>query len=141
MRVMCRVLIIEDNEIDRFILKKMISHYGLFHHIQYSSDACAAIDQIEEDRFDDDKLPDIIFLDLVIPVFNGFDFLERFKKLYTGIKKPVDIYAMTAAIDPANMLRLQTYPFVKDVFIKPLTSAVLNDLYFRYKLAFANAYR
>ena len=119
----------------------MIKHYDLFHHIESIFDARIAIEQIENNGSDDDKLPDIIFLDLFMPDFDGFDFLERFKKLCNRINKTIDIFVITSSIDPVFLTKAKTFDFVKDVLIKPVKSDVLADIYSKYKQAYSIEYR
>jgi len=136
---MCKLLMIEDNKLDQLIMDKMIEYYDLFHHKESSLTASAAIEQIKKYQFDDDKLPDIIFLDLIMPGFNGFDFLYAFKKLYSYINKPIDVFVITASIDPFDLSKARSYDFVKDIIIKPVKSEVLANIYARYKPEFSAA--
>jgi len=137
---MCRLLMVEDNEIDQFIMDKMIGRYDLFHYKESSSNAQLVIDEIERNQFDDDNLPDIIFLDLIMPGFNGFDFLDSFEKLYSRINKTIDIFVITASIAPFDESKARSYDFVKEVIIKPVKSTALADIYHRYKQAFSVVY-
>jgi len=109
----------------------------LFHHKEFCSDAESAIDELEKNTFDGEKLPDVIFLDLSMPRFSDFDFLAKFNKLLPQMTKNIDIFVMTASIDPRDKLKSEQYSFVKEVLIKPLNKAMLSEIYIQYKPDFA----
>lgn len=124
---------------DQLIMDKMISHYDLFHHKTSTSDALSAINEIEKHQFEDDELPDVIFLDLLMPGFNGFDFLEKFRRVYSRVNKTIDIFVITASIDPADLSKAGSYSFVKDIIIKPVKSEILADIYAKCLKSFSAA--
>jgi len=98
-------------------------------------DAEDAINQLEDNCHEESKLPDVIFLDLGMPEFNGFDFLERFRKLYPAIEKTIHIFITTCSINPADKKKSENYPFVKGFLRKPLNMDVLCDINLAYNHA------
>jgi len=127
---------IDDSELDQFILDKLMAKYNLFRHKQFCYDAESAINEIEKNLLDHQKLPDVIFLDLIMPHFDGFDFLERFSKLYPVMNKIIDIFIITSSIDPRDRKKSEKYHFVKKVLVKPLNCGILTNIYARYKPGF-----
>src|SRR6187399_989882 len=117
---MCKFLMIDDGEVDLYIVDKMLERDNLFPHKTYSLDAENAINKLASDANDESKLPDVIFLDLMMP-FSGQRFLERFNELYKGIRKTIDIFVVTSSVNPASKLVGEPYPFVKGFFIKPVS--------------------
>src|ERR1700761_9812106 len=129
---MKRLLVIDDCEIHHFIMDKMLSNAGIFEEREKSFNAETAIKQLEADRLDADKLPDIIFLDLFMPGFNGFDFLERFKKLRPLLVKTIHILVITCSIHQADKTKIGEYVFVEDFLIKPVSKQNLQALALTY---------
>ncbi len=125
---MCKFLMIDDGEVDMFIVDKMLDRYDLFSDKTYNLDAENAINKIESDIDDESKLPDVIFLDLMMP-FSGQKFLERFSKLYPAIRKTIDIFVVTSSVNPASKLVGEPYSFVKGFFVKPLSRQTLTGVY------------
>jgi len=125
---MNKLLVIDDCATDHFIMDRMLGLHGLFPGKELCFDAKAAINQMEDDRFDERKLPDVIFLDLFLPEFNGFDFLERFRKLYNAIEKTIHIFVITCSINPADKIKAEAYPFVKGYYVKPVTMDALKSI-------------
>jgi len=129
---MSKLLVIDDCETDRFIMDRMLGMQGLFPGNELCFNARVAIDQLEDDSIDESKLPDIIFLDLFLPEFNGFDFLERFRKLYAAIEKTIHIFVITCSINPADKIKAEQYPFVKGYYVKPVTMDALKSISLEY---------
>lgn len=126
--LMSKLLVIDDNEIDQMIIDRMLGKYGLFPSKIFSSDGETAMDQLEANIFDEAKLPDVIFLDLIMPKFSGHHFLERFKKLYPAIQKTIHIFVITCSIHPKDRVTTEKYPFVKGFFIKPVSIHTLKNI-------------
>lgn len=131
---MCKLLMIDDNHIEHLILQRMLESYKLFNNTEHSLSAKVVIDDIKKNSSDADNLPDIIFLDLQMPEFNGWDFLNKFKKLYPLLKKKIDVFILSSSINPEDELKTQEYPFVKAFFSKPMKKDTLINLYLSYKL-------
>ncbi len=129
---MSKLLVIDDCEIHHFIMDKMLENAGIFDDREKSFDARSVIDQLETDRLDEDKLPDVIFLDLMMPGFNGFDFLERFKKLQQYLAKTIHIFVFTCSINPTDKTKADRYTFIKGFVVKPMSMQTLNSIALAY---------
>ena len=70
---------------------------------------------------DPSQLPDVILLDLNMPVMDGSDFLERYLMLEPRIGKKIHIYIVTSSVDPVDVERANRINAVTDYFVKPLT--------------------
>ena len=129
---MSKLLVIDDCEIQHFIIDKMLGREEIFEEREASFDAELAINQLENDRLDEDKLPDVIFLDLVMPGFTGFDFLERFKNLQRSIQKNIHVFILTCSLNPADKKNSEQYPFVKGFIVKPVSMHTLKNIALAY---------
>ena len=67
-----------------------------------------------------DKLPDTIFLDLHMPILNGFDFLKEFQEIAKNIDKKIDIIMLTSSINSEDLDHAKSFPEITDYFIKPI---------------------
>ncbi len=81
------VLLVDDNEIDNFINERIITSSSFCEHVIVRNSADGALNYLKEIAGSSDKIPDIIFLDLNMPVKDGFGFLEDFSKLGDAITK------------------------------------------------------
>ncbi|WP_026935317.1 response regulator [Christiangramia echinicola] len=73
-----------------------------------------------------DSLPDVILLDLNMPVMDGWEFLDEFIKI--PCEKEITIYIVTSSIDPIDMDRAKDYDNISNYLIKPISSQKLQEL-------------
>lgn len=117
---MCLVCLIDDDSIQHFLVDRLLVKNGLLRRLFYFN-ASLALKDIEKHLDDPDKIPDIIILDINMPLMDGWQFLEAYKSLKKKIRKPVVIYMLTSSIDPRDMMRSREYEFVGGFLNKPLT--------------------
>jgi CheY-like chemotaxis protein len=129
---MCKLLMIDDNPLEHLIVKTMLANYKVFPDNSHSLEGKNIIEYIENNSADIEKLPDVIFLDLNMPEFSGWDFMNTFAKLYPFLSKRIDIYIASSSINEEDKQRSRAYPFVKDYLCKPLLKETLVNLYSFY---------
>ena len=125
------VMLIDDNEIDNLINQKMIEAAVVAENIYTHTSAKSAIEflrNVEKLEVADKVLPDVIFLDIDMPLMDGFQFLDEFEKLGNGIKKKCKIIMLTSSINPQDFTRSKKYTSVKQYLNKPLTNESIVKL-------------
>lgn len=74
-----------------------------------------------------EKCPEVIFLDLNMPIMNGWQFLDEFIKL--DIKDKPTIFIVSSSIDSRDFEKAKEYEIVKDFIVKPLSQPILESLF------------
>jgi len=75
-----------------------------------------------------DSLPDYIFLDINMPLVDGWMFLEDYASLKSKLSKTILIYMISSSIDPRDMTRAKQNPEIKQYVIKPVTREKFIEL-------------
>lgn len=117
-------MLVDDNEIDNLINQKMIEAASITEYIYTHTGAKSAIEflrNVEQLDVVDKILPDIIFLDIDMPLMDGFQFLEEFEKLSNVIRKKCKIVMLTSSINPQDFSRSKKYDSVWLYLNKPLS--------------------
>jgi len=122
MSILC---IVDDNELDLRIMKLNLLKYPVFKHVLYFYGGLQLIKYLEENKADSSNLPDIIFLDLNMPQFSGWNVLDALETIYPNLCKQVSVYFVSASIIPKDINRALAYDFVKDFIAKPVTKDIL----------------
>lgn len=118
------VMLIDDNEIDNLINQKMIEAAAITENIYTHTGAKSAIEflrNMEKLEIASEVLPDVIFLDIDMPLMDGFQFLDEFEKLSSKTKKSCKIVMLTSSINPQDFDRSKKYTNVKLYLNKPLS--------------------
>lgn len=127
------VMLIDDNEIDNLINQKMVEAADLSQYIYTHTGAKSAIEFLKnieqlEEEIVNKVLPDVIFLDIDMPLMDGFQFLEEFNKLKDGTRTKCKIVMLTSSINPQDVSKSKRYDAVKKYLNKPLSQESLTEL-------------
>jgi CheY-like chemotaxis protein len=125
------VMLIDDNEIDNLINQKMIEAAVVAENIYTHTSAKSAIEflkNVERLEVAEKVLPDVIFLDIDMPLMDGFQFLDEFEKLGNGVRKKCRIVMLTSSINPQDFTRSKKYVSVRQYLNKPLTNESIVKL-------------
>jgi CheY-like chemotaxis protein len=127
---MSKLVLIDDESIFHKIVQLTIKDSELAKQATYSFDGELVLDYLEEKKSDSQSLPDYIFVDLYMPSFDGWDFLNRFQNIYKSLKKTINIYIVTSSIDPRDIDRSKLYPFVTTFISKPVMKDIFDNISF-----------
>ena len=121
------VLLVDDNSIDSMINEKVISSLGIFKEVHKASDGAQALEIFNRYQSGLTVIPDIILLDLNMPVMDGFGFIQAFQSLEFPRKENVLIVIVTSSTNPSDM-KLATNLGVKYYLTKPLNAESVRSI-------------
>ncbi|AOZ98982.1 response regulator [Flavobacterium commune] len=128
MKTIKNMTLIDDDDIFVFLTKKAIESTSLVELIRVFGNGLDAINFLKEHREDLNALPEIILLDLSMPIMDGWQFLDQFTTLAPKIDKKITIYICSSSISPSDVELAKKNNLVSDYIIKPITKEKLIDL-------------
>ena len=133
-----QICLIDDDQIYQFAAKKIIESTGLAQRVTAFSNGRDALGYLEKNAAFSEVLPDVIFVDVNMPLMTGWQFLDAFNSLKTGLAKKVTIYVVSSSVDELDITKSKSYHTVSDYIIKPvhkdrfeslLTSLTRGDIF------------
>ena len=123
-----KVLLVDDNEIDNFINERMITSSGFAEKVIVKTSSDDAIGYLKEQQDNEESLPEIVFLDLNMPVKDGFAFLHDFASLSEAVRKKCKVVVLSSSISPDDINKASTDPHVFKYVNKPLSEKYLEAI-------------
>lgn len=112
------IAIVDDDPVYIQALKNLLIAWKITNPILFFSNGKEAIDFIRIKEAS--ALPDILLLDLNMPVMNGWTFMEKFEPITTVLKKNISIYLVTSSIWEEDIKRAKKNKLVKAFIAKPI---------------------
>ncbi|HEY9258501.1 response regulator [Chitinophaga sp.] len=128
MKLINTIFIVDDDPIHQQIAKIMIERQAITSNIRVFSDAQDVLDYLRENAGDTNALPDLILLDLNMPVMDGWEFLEEYASFCKQLPKSIRIFVLTSSIDEKDRERVSAYDFVTGYLTKPLSKEIIAHL-------------
>jgi len=120
--------LVDDDDVFVFLTKKTIEETKLVDLIKVFENGLDALNFLKENKYNVDALPEVILLDLSMPIMNGWQFLEEYTKLHPTIGKKITIYICSSSISHDDITRSKAINEVTDYIIKPITKESLIAL-------------
>ena len=125
-------MLIDDDKIFVALTKMVIAETNFSGKIDVFENGQDALDFLAQITEKDELLPEIIFLDLNMPVLDGWGFLEEFTLMKPKIEKEITIYIVSSSVSPHDINRAKNINIVSGFIIKPVTKDKYKDIIKNY---------
>lgn len=120
--------IIDDDPIFVYGTKRLLKEIDFSDTILVYNNGQDAIDGLNQMTSEGEELPCVIFLDLNMPIMNGWEFLEDFVKISNTNREKVTIYIISSSVDPRDLVRIKSYEVVHNYILKPISPEDLKSI-------------
>lgn len=123
-----QLTLVDDDDVFVFLTTKMLEQSKLVELIKIFDNGYDALVFLKENMDNVEVLPDVILLDLSMPIMDGWQFLEEYVKIHPVIGKKITIYICSSSISPDDINRAKAINEVSDFIIKPMTKDKLMEM-------------
>jgi CheY-like chemotaxis protein len=127
-----KIMLVDDNSDDNFFhireIKKIVPEAAIL----TMHSALDALQYLKSAKAHPEELPGLIFLDINMPVMNGWDFLEEFQNLDEDVQNIITIIMLSTFDNLNDVEKAKSYENITDLIAKPLTNEKLKEIVMKY---------
>jgi CheY-like chemotaxis protein len=126
------ILLIDDDPTTNFVNERLLRRLNVCHEVLVAPSGAAALDLLAKHCGEEPQVcPDLVLLDIKMPVMDGFEFLEAFIQLPPCPDHSVVVVLLTSSQLDRDLSRIKQLP-VTDFLTKPLTTEKVTRLLGQY---------
>lgn len=118
--------LIDDDPIFVYLTRKMMVELHLAEQIEVFENGQLATDHLHQANSQD--LPEIIFLDLMMPVLDGWGFLDEYMEIAESVKTKIKLYVLSSSGSPQDIKRAKKIKEIAGFIKKPMSKANFNEI-------------
>lgn len=122
------VMLVDDNDTDNFISKRIIEITKFSKGVEVKSSGKTALDYLKENQNNIDKIPSLIFLDINMPIVDGFVFLYEFEKFNELVRNKCKVIILSSSDNKRDIDKIVNNNHVIKFITKPLTEVALDEI-------------
>lgn len=131
MRQLQHVCVIDDDEIYIYLIKKSLAALDVEHSINAYANGLEALKGFKALIDQQQPIPEIIFLDINMPIMDGWEFLRGFKKIQALLPNQIPIYIISSSIAAEDKEKAKKFPEIVDYLSKPVELETLESIIFQ----------
>ncbi|MHA7056201.1 response regulator [Aquimarina sp. M1] len=120
------VYILDNDPVFVYGIKRLMEMMNFCESVIVYKNGLDALNNLKSIIVTKEQLPDIILLDLNMPVLDGWQFLDEFVKI--PCKEKITIYIVSSSVNPEDVFKARSYEIVSDYIVKPVSTKTLEGL-------------
>ncbi|MGC4231405.1 MAG: response regulator [Niabella sp.] len=123
------ILVVDDDPVFKLIARKLFERSGDMFNVAFAENGLDALQQLQKRiESNDAPMPDIILLDIEMPIMNGWAFMDEFIKLPEEKTKGINVYTVSSSIAQEDKNKTASYSQIKAYITKPLTLDIIKQI-------------
>lgn len=133
-----RILLVDDDQILNFLHSRLFEKTGIVEQVDIALNGREALDYLakginkREAEQETDIQPEIILLDINMPVMDGWEFLEEYKKLGNTKRHGIMVVMLTSSLNPDDREKAKQYEEITTFINKPLSIPMIQEIFSKY---------
>jgi two-component system, chemotaxis family, chemotaxis protein CheY len=123
-----RIAVVDDDETFQFITLKAIRSVTTTNQVLQFLSGLDAIKFLAENAHEPESLPDVMLLDINMPVLDGWMFMDEFSTIKEKLNKPINIFMVSSSIDASDIARAKQNKNIADYLMKPISLDKFREL-------------
>jgi len=120
------IFIVDDDPIHRLLMDKLFAKQPKTCKLHFFENGEKALEALKDPRTQ--VRPDLILLDIEMPVMNGWQFMEAFNQLDPALIDPVTVYMVSSSFSDEDQDRVKSYARIKGYIVKPIRIEKIIEL-------------
>ncbi|MFB9863460.1 response regulator [Rufibacter immobilis] len=122
------ILLVDDDETTNYLNKRLLTRMDIADRIEVVTNGEEALAFLNKAITDGNPLPDLMFLDIKMPVMDGFEFLDQYHQLPPTAQKCILVMMLTSSASFYDLEKLKQYSAVEQHISKPLEEAHVREI-------------
>lgn len=121
MKSLERLFLVDDDHIFLMIMKRMIMQAEVVKSVETFENGLDILEYLKANQAKPEVLPEIILLDLNMPIMDGWQFLDAYREIQRELAQNIRIYILSSSNFEEDIRRAEEYSMVKEYLVKPLS--------------------
>ena len=122
------VMLVDDNDTDNFISRRIIEITKFATNVEIKNSGKSALEYLQDNKETPENLPEYIFLDINMPIVDGFVFLYEFEKFNSNLKNKCKVIILSSSDNKRDIDKIVNNENVIKFITKPLTENALDEI-------------
>lgn len=122
------ILLVDDDDLFTFLFGEYMKECDFPVSVKQLNHGLLALNYLDELQQHEQQQPDIVFLDLSMPVMDGWEFIDEFSQWIKKTGKTIPLFIVSSSISPYDIERARSLKTVKDFIIKPASPEKIISL-------------
>jgi CheY-like chemotaxis protein len=121
-------MVIDDSQLELYLIQHLVKKTHFAKEIKSFQSSPAAIEYLRSLGNDPSKFPEVLFLDIYMPLMTGFQFLDEFLEFPEAIKKRCKIVVFSSTNSIEDRAQMRRYPIIRKFLPKPLSPEMFTNM-------------